>query len=76
MRPELEQSLRKAALGRYLIEAAKADNSIEEALEQGFQEGMTQERARQLAIDRAGGPDAFKAAELLASAIKRVRKVD
>jgi hypothetical protein len=74
MRPELEQSLRKAELGRYLIKAAEADTSFEEALEQGFQKGVTQERERQLAIDRAGGPDAFKAAELLASAIKRARK--
>jgi ketosteroid isomerase-like protein len=36
-------------------------------------QGMTRERERQLAIDRAGGSDAFKAAELLASTMQRVR---
>jgi hypothetical protein len=74
MRPELEQSLRKAELGKYLIEARKADASIEEALEQGFQEGVMQERERQLSIHRVGGPDALKVAELLASTMQRVRK--
>lgn len=74
MRPELEQGFRKAELGKYLLAAARADASIDEALEQGFKEGVMHERERQLAIDRAGGPDAFKAAELLASAMQRVRK--
>jgi hypothetical protein len=76
MRPELEHGFRKAELGKYLLAAANADASIEEALEQGFQEGVMQERERHLAIDRAVGPDAFKAAELLTSAIKSIRKVD
>jgi hypothetical protein len=76
MRPGLERSLRKAELSKYLLAAAKADASIEEALEQGFQKGVIWERERQLAIDRAGGAGAFKAAEFLASAIKRARKGD
>jgi hypothetical protein len=74
MRPELEHSLRNSELRKYLLAAAKADASIEEALEQGFQDGVMQEREKQLAIDRAGGPDAFKAAELLALTMQRVRK--
>jgi hypothetical protein len=62
MRPELEQSLRKAELGEYFIQAAKADPTIVETLETAYQEGMMQERERQLAIDRVGGLDSFKAA--------------
>jgi hypothetical protein len=76
MRPELEQRFRKTESGKYLLSVAKADASIEEALEQGFQEGVIWERKRQLAIDRVGGLEAFKAAELLTSAIKSIRKVD
>jgi hypothetical protein len=74
MRPEIEQSLRKAELGNYLVEAAKADASIDEALEKGFQEGVIRERERRLAIDRVGGKEALQAAECLASAMRTVRE--
>jgi hypothetical protein len=73
MRPELEQGFLKAELGKYLLAAVKADASIEQALEQGFQEGVIRERERQLAIGQVGGPEALKAAELLASTMQRVR---
>jgi hypothetical protein len=74
MRLELERSLRKAELGKYIIQAAKADPTIAATLETAYQQGVMQERERHLAIDRAGGPDAFKAAELLASTMQRMRK--
>jgi hypothetical protein len=73
MRPELEHSLRKADLGKYLIKAAEADTSIEDALEQGFQEGVMREREHQLTIDRVGGKEALEAANALSAALKRVK---
>jgi hypothetical protein len=72
MRPELQQSLRKSELGKYLLAAAKVDASIEEALEQGFQDGVMQERQRQLAISRVGSEEALKAANALLSALESV----
>jgi hypothetical protein len=76
MRVEVENVLRRTQTGKYLVEACKSDPELAEAVESGYADGVRAERERQLAIDRVGGPDAFKAAELLASAIKRVRKVD
>jgi hypothetical protein len=74
MRPELEQSLRNSEFGKYLIEAAKADASIEEALEQGFQESVMQERKRQLRIARVGSESAPEVANLLSDALVRTRQ--
>jgi hypothetical protein len=65
MRSEIEQRLRKADLGKYIIEAAKADDSIEK----GFQEGMMQESEKQLAIDRVGSEQALDESELLTNAL-------
>jgi hypothetical protein len=76
MKAEVENALLKTERGKYLAEACKSNPELDEAVESGYADAARVERARHLAIDRAGGPDAFKAAELLASAIKRVRKVD
>jgi hypothetical protein len=74
MKEEAENALRKTERGKYLVEACKSDPDLTEAVESAYADGARAERERQLAIDRAGGPDAFKAAELLASAMQRVRK--
>ena len=71
---EVENALRKTHTGKYLVEACKADPDLAEAVESAYAHGVRAERERQLAIDRVGGPDVLKAAELLASTIQRVRK--
>jgi hypothetical protein len=73
MKEEVENALRKTERGKYLAEACKSDPELAEAVESAYADGARAERERQLAIDRAGGPDAFKAAELLAWAMQRVR---
>jgi hypothetical protein len=74
MRVEVENALRRTQTGKYLVEACKSDPELAEAVESGYGDGVRAERERQLAIDRVGGSDALKAAELLAFAIKSVRK--
>jgi hypothetical protein len=74
MKTEVESALRKTERGKYLVEACKSDPDLTEAVESAYADATRAERERQLAIDRVGGPDAFKAAELLASTMQRVRK--
>jgi hypothetical protein len=74
MKEEAENALRRTETGRYLVEACKSDPDLTEAVESAYADATRAERERQLAIDRVGGPDAFKAAELLASTMQRVRK--
>jgi hypothetical protein len=74
MKEEAENALRRTETGRYLVEACKSDPDLTEAVESAYADGVRVEREKQLAIDRVGGPDAFKAAELLASTMQRVRK--
>jgi len=76
MKAEVQNALRKTEIGKYLVEVCKSDPDLTEAVESAYADGARAERERRLAIDRAGGPDAFKAAELLTSAIKSIRKVD
>jgi|GraSoi2013_100cm_1033763.scaffolds.fasta_scaffold75320_4 hypothetical protein len=75
MKAEVESALRRTETGRYLVKACKSDPELSQAVECAYADGVRAERERQLATDRAGGPDAFKAAELLTSAIKSVQKV-
>jgi hypothetical protein len=74
MKEEAENALRRTETGRYLVEACKSDPDLTEAVESAYADGVRVEREKQLAIDRVGGPDAFKAAELLASTMQRVRR--
>ena len=75
MKAEVENALRRTETGKYFVEACKADPDLAGAVESAYADGVRAERERQLAIDRVGGPEALKAAELLTSAIKSVRKV-
>jgi hypothetical protein len=74
MKSEVENALRKTERGKYLVEVCKSYPDLTEAVDSAYSDGVRAERERQLAIDRAGGPDAFKAAELLTSTMQRVRK--
>ena len=74
MKAEVQNALRKTEIGKYLVEVCKSDPDLTEAVESAYADGVRVEREKQLAIDRVGGPDALKVAELLASAMQRVRK--
>ncbi len=74
MKEEVEKALRKTEAGRYLVEACRSNPEMAAVAEEGYADGVRAERERHLVIDRVGGPDAFKAAELLASTMERVRK--
>ena len=75
MKAEVENALRKTERGKYLLEVCKSDLDVTEAVESAYADGVRAGRERHLAIDRVGGSEALKAAELLTSAIKSVRKV-
>jgi hypothetical protein len=49
----------------YFVAAAEVDPETRETLEQARQQGVRQERERQLSIDRAGGAEAGEAANLI-----------
>jgi hypothetical protein len=72
MKAEVENAFRKTERGKYLVEVCKSDPDLSEAVESAYADGVRAERERQLAIDHVGGPDAFEAAELLASTMQRV----
>jgi hypothetical protein len=74
MKTEVESALRKTERGKYLVEACKSDPDLTEAVESAYADGTRAERERQLAIDRVGGENAFKAAELFASTMRSVRE--
>jgi hypothetical protein len=74
MKPEVENALRKTERGKYLVAICKSDPDLTEAVESAYADGARAECERQVAIDRVGGENAFKAAELLASTMQRVRK--
>jgi hypothetical protein len=74
MKIEVENALGKTQTGTYVVEVCRNNPEITELVEDAYADGVKAERERQLAIDRAGGPDAFKAAELLASTMQRMRK--
>jgi hypothetical protein len=72
MKAEVVSAFRKIQTGKYLMEVCKSAPELAEAVESAYLNAVRAERERQLAIDRVGGPDAFKAAELLASTVQRV----
>jgi hypothetical protein len=77
MRPEIAEKLGTTDLGRCLIAMCQhddeTDSAIEAAYQAAYQEGMMQERERQLAIDRVGGEESLETAEFLASAMAKAR---
>ena len=76
MKAEVENALRRTETRKYVVEVCKNNLEITEMVEDAYADDVRAEHERRLAIDRAGGPDAFKAAELLASTTQRVRKVN
>jgi hypothetical protein len=76
MKAEVENALRRTETGEYLLKACKADSDLAVAVESDTRTPSESNARVPACYRRAGGPGAFKAAELLASAIKRVRKAD
>jgi hypothetical protein len=74
MKAEVQNAFRKTEIGKYLVEVCKSDPDLTEAVESAYADGVRTERERQLAVDRVGGENAFKAAKLLASTMQRVRE--
>lgn len=71
---DLERTLSRTELGRYLVEAAKHDPETDSAIEAAYQEGQMAERERQIAIDRVGSEEALKAANMLTAALVKARE--